>query len=244
MSSGLQAAEVANLSGFTEPPMEEIRRFQSIVMCWASQGNLRHLPWREGRPSAYAVLVAEVLLKRTTAKQVAAVYPEFLRIFPCASDLANASLARVKSMISPLGLPSRANHLIQIARAMTSHPEVLTNKEALEALPGVGPYVAGATQCFAWGKAEALIDTNTVRLVGRFFGYPYDESSHRDRVFRQLLERVLLEDDPIVFNRAMLDLAAGLCHSRKPECRSCPLRPHCHYARSMESRDDRALGSR
>ncbi len=64
----------------------------------------RCFPWREPGRSAYEVTVAEILLQRTTAAQVAQVYPDFLRRYPAWDSLARATPAELEGVLRPLGL--------------------------------------------------------------------------------------------------------------------------------------------
>ena len=59
----------------------------------------RCFPWREPGRSAYEVTVAEILLQRTTAAQVAQVYPDFLRRYPAWDSLARATPAELKRVM-------------------------------------------------------------------------------------------------------------------------------------------------
>jgi len=42
---------------------------------------------------------------------------------------------------------------------------------ALMELAGVDPCVAEAVRCFAFGLSAVLMDTNTVRVAARYFGF-------------------------------------------------------------------------
>jgi A/G-specific adenine glycosylase len=64
--------------------------------------------------------------------------------------------------------------------------QVPREKADLLSLPSVSEYIAGAVCCFAWNLPEPLIDTNTVRVVGRVFGLESRESSRRNRGFQEL----------------------------------------------------------
>ena len=49
--------------------------------------------------------------------------------------------------------------------------EFFDNKIDLLKLPGVGEYIASAFRSFHFGKREFIIDSNVVRLYGRFYGW-------------------------------------------------------------------------
>jgi A/G-specific adenine glycosylase len=87
----------------------------------------------------------------------------------------------------------------------------------------VGDYVSAAIRCFAFGERVPVIDTNTSRVVARFFGIPPRPELRRDARVRALLEQVVGKGNARYLNLAIIDLAALLCHPRVPACSRCPL---------------------
>lgn len=205
-------------------------RFRADLIAWGHE-NFRSFPWREtGDP--YAILIAEVMLHRTKAPQVLAVYPSFLRRYPDTAELAKASREDLHAALASLGLRRRVDMLYDMAQEIAHRPDgrVPETKEDLLALPGVSDYIAGAVRCFSRNEPEPLIDTNTVRVIGRLFGLKTTDSSRRNRLFRDLHAALVDPDEPRAYNYAMLDLAALVCTKvRPPECPACPVRQHCSY---------------
>src|SRR6266516_1852968 len=70
------------------------------LLSWFAR-NGRSFPWREPGRTPYEVVVAEILLQRTTAAGVARAYPGFIERYPSWSALAQAPLD---------GLECRARH--------------------------------------------------------------------------------------------------------------------------------------
>jgi len=64
----------------------------------------RSFPWREPGRTPYEVVVAEILLQRTTAAGVARVYIGFLKRYPSRIALAHAPLQSLENALRPLGL--------------------------------------------------------------------------------------------------------------------------------------------
>ena len=89
--------------------------------------------------------------------------------------------------------------------------QVPQSKTDMLSLPGVSEYIASAVRCFAWNLPEAIIDTNTVRVVGRVFGLEIKDSSRRNRLFRDLIGALVDPVEPRVYNYALLDLADQIC---------------------------------
>ena len=105
---------------------------------WGKE-NSRSFPWRHtGDP--FAVLMAEMMLRRTQARQVVGVYASFIQRFPNARALAVASPEEVERSLYSLGLAWRVPAFQRLARVLVEEYKggVPTSYEALVALPGVG----------------------------------------------------------------------------------------------------------
>ena len=114
-------------------------------------------------------MLYKILLQRTKADQVVPVFNNFKKQFPTAALLAEATEAKILEVIKPLGLAWRSRFLKQLGSSIKDGiPE---NSEDLKKLPGVGPYVAGAYLSLHRKKRSTIIDSNVVRLYGRFFGF-------------------------------------------------------------------------
>ena len=77
--------------------------FQQSVLDW-SRVNLESFPWRDSSRTPFEVLIAELLLKRTTAKAAASVYQDFLDRFPTIESVAAASVKSLATAFSRVGL--------------------------------------------------------------------------------------------------------------------------------------------
>jgi A/G-specific adenine glycosylase len=180
----------------------------------------RELPWRRTR-DPYAVLVSEMMLQQTGVARVLPAYTAFLRRFPDLGALSRASLADVLRAWSGLGYNRRARDLHRIARL---HPSVLpATREALDALPGVGAYTAGAVSCFSRGENVAFADTNIRRVLGRVLLGRI--ASEREAV--GLDERLVPRRGADRWHHALMDLGATVCVARTPHCGDCPLADGC-----------------
>lgn len=205
------------------------QRIREILLGWG-RNHLRAYPWRETR-EPYHVLLAEVLLHRTRADQVVPVYHRILRRYPTIHDLAVAQPEDLADILRPLGLHWRVPLLLDMAREVVSRfgGDIPADPEKLITLPGIGPYIAAATSCFAFNRPEPILDTNTVRVLGRLFRLDVRESSRRSRKFRALMAELLDRNQPRLFNLALIDFAALICTPTKPACDRCPLQSLCLY---------------
>lgn len=211
----------------------DARRFRKDLIAWG-QDNFRVFPWRE-TCDPYAILIAEVMLHRTKAPQVLAVYRTFLRRYPDTGELAKASREDLHAALASLGLRQRVDMLHVMVQEIMDRFDgrVPESKDDLLSLPGVSDYIAGAVRCFSRNKPEPLVDTNTVRVIGRLFGLQTTDSSRRNRLFKDLHAALVDPDEPRAYNYALLDLASQVCTKvRPPDCHRCPVRQHCHYGTS------------
>ncbi len=115
------------------------------------------------------------------------------------------------------------------------HGQIPEEKSDLLSLSGVSDYVASAVRCFAWNKPEAIVDTNTVRVIGRVFNLQIKDSSRRNAEFRRLITGLVDAEQPRNYNFALLDLAAQICTKvQKPACHLCPIQDYCLYTETIK----------
>lgn len=191
--------------------------------------NRRDLPWREsGNP--YAVWVSEVMLQQTRVSTVLRYFPAWMRRFPSVRALAGAKEADVLHAWQGLGYYSRARRLHGAAKAVVERHggELPSDPQALRALPGVGPYSAGAIASIAFGLPEPIVDGNVVRVLSRAFGLRGDpEKAPLKRALWTLARELVPAKRPGDFNQALMELGATVCTPRSPICGNCPLRARC-----------------
>jgi A/G-specific adenine glycosylase len=167
------------------------------------------------------VLVSEVMLQQTQVSRVLPAYTTFLRRFPTLATLSRASLADVLRAWSGLGYNRRARDLHRIAQG---HPRALpATREALDALPGVGAYTAGAVVCFSGGERAAFADTNIRRVLGRALLGRIATEREAVALDEALVPRLGADR----WHHALMDLGATVCLSRTPRCGSCPIAGGC-----------------
>jgi A/G-specific adenine glycosylase len=208
--------------------------FRKAVIAWGRK-NFRPFPWRLTK-DPYCLLMVEVMLHRTQAQQVIPVYERFIERYQDVPSLAQATREELHQALYSLGLRWRIDLIHKMAAGLMAHfnGRVPQEKTNLLSLPGVSEYIAGAVRCFAWNLPEPLIDTNTVRVVGRLFGLEIKDSSRRNRRFRELIMALVDPDEPRAYNYALLDLADQICmKKRPPECGRCPVAEWCIYGTSV-----------
>jgi len=204
------------------------------------EGELGPYPWRADR-TPYRVLVAELMLKRTTRRAVAREFPRFIERFPDIYSVYRAPVEEVEEAFRPLGLyRQRARQLKELARAVVERygGRIPDRWEDLVSLPGVGAYLAGAVLSFGYGKRAPVLDSNVVRLLSRLTGF----RGKRQEDYLGLLWELVPEEGHDLFNYGLIDLGALVCYYRGPRCGLCPLRDLCaHY---LEGAGDKGAAER
>lgn len=190
----------------------------------------RSFPWRQSE-NLYEVLIGEVLLQRTRGEQVVAVYQEFLRRWPDREKLSRARVSTVKRVIRPLGLGKRASILKQLGIALVGRAAIPTDPAQLVELPGIGPYGAHATPCFALGRDLPVVDWVIARVLRRYFGMSADKRPNADKELWELAELLADRGSARQLWLGVLDFAAAVCKP-VPLCESCVLSEKCERAQS------------
>jgi len=201
---------------------KKIRIFQRRLLRWYTQHG-RDLPWRHTR-DPYRILVSEVMLHQTQVDRVIPKYHEWLAAYPTFEALAAAPLGEIEKLWRPLGYNYRPERLQQIAKYVVNEldGELPSTFETLIALPGIGPYTAGAILSFAFHQDAAIVDTNIRRLIQRLFGVHGnpDGAAVRRRIWH-LAETLIPHGKAFIFNQALIDFGALICTARRPLCPNC-----------------------
>jgi A/G-specific adenine glycosylase len=203
--------------------------FQKALLEWDKSFNTRELPWKYEQ-SPYLIWLSEVILQQTRAEQGLPYYLKFKAHYPTIHDLANAHIDNVLRDWQGLGYYSRARNLHQTAKIIAKDfdGKFPDTYETLIKLKGIGDYTASAIASFAFGRQNAVLDGNVIRVLARFLGIdtPFDSSSGK-REFRKIASETMGEAPSAVYNQAIMDFGAEICTPKKPACDNCPLSNQC-----------------
>src|SRR5882724_1121700 len=208
-----------------------VSAFQRLILAWFLQ-NGRTFPWRAVSASRYVQIVSELLLQRTRAETVAGFFRRFVTRFPGWTALADATEADLRAILEPIGLwRRRATTLRALAQEMQRRRgKFPATRKEIEALPGVGQYIASATLVFCHGGREPLLDVNMARVLERCFAPRKLVDIRYDPWLQALAREAVDHPQAREVNWAVLDLAAAICLIRNPRCDVCPLRSCCRFA--------------
>ncbi len=169
----------------------------------------RDFPWRKTH-DPYKILVSEIMLQQTQVERVVEKYRAFLKQFPTVHALAHASLGDVLRAWQGLGYNRRARMLHECAKAVVREyrGKFPKTQEELVALPGIGPYTAGAVLAFAYNSAVPIIETNIRTVFLRHFFNGKDQIPDKD-IF-VWIDATLDRENPRAWYAALMDYGSHL----------------------------------
>ena len=183
----------------------------------------RDLPWRHDR-TPYRVWVAEVMLQQTQVDTVRDYYRRFLASFPDVQTLAESPLEAVLKAWEGLGYYRRARAMHEAARIIVEDGgELPRDVQALKALPGIGPYTAGAIAGIAFNIPAPAVDGNVRRVISRVLRLKTPKPAELEEIVGLWMDR----EAPGAFTEALMELGATLCSPRAPRCLLCPWQELC-----------------
>lgn len=150
------------------------------------------------------------MLQQTQVERVLPKYRAFVKRWPNAKRLASASLADVLKAWQGLGYNRRAKFLHECCKvvAITHKGKWPQSYAALQALPGIGPYTAGAVMAFAYNEPVPIVETN-IRTVflHHFF---QDQTDVTETDLLRYIEVTLDVQNPREWYWALMDYGAHL----------------------------------
>ena len=196
---------------------------------WYAAGH-RDLPWRRDR-EPYHVWLSEVMLQQTRVEAVKGYYRRFLAELPDIPALAACPPDRLAKLWEGLGYYSRMRNLQKAAQVIVSaHGGVFPREyDAIRALPGIGPYTAGAIASICFGLPEPAVDGNVLRVLSRVTD---DAAPVTDAAVKREYAARLREIYPAGrcgdFTQSLMELGATVCGpNSQPQCALCPLASLC-----------------
>ncbi len=206
-----------------------MEQLPGLLTAWYRQ-HARELPWRRDR-EPYHVWLSEIMLQQTRVEAVRGYYTRFLAEIPTIAALAAASPDQLNKLWEGLGYYTRVRNLQKAAQVvMERHGGVFPGTmDEIRALPGIGPYTAGAIGSICFGLPEPAVDGNVLRVMTRLLddSAPIDQPATKKRL-TALLRDIYPHDDPGTFTQSLMELGATVCvPNGAPLCGQCPVRTLC-----------------
>lgn len=186
--------------------------------------------------SAFELLVAVILSAQATDKGVNIATR---KLFPVANT-PTAILALgedgLTQFVKTIGLyKGKAKNIIATCRLLLERHdgEVPREREALEALPGVGRKTANVVLNTAFGEPTMAVDTHIFRVANRTGLAPGKTVL--------AVEKKLLKNVPAEFlqdaHHWLILHGRYVCKARKPNCPACAIADLCRYPRKTRAAD-------
>ena len=174
----------------------------------------------------YQLLVAVVLSAQATDKSVNLATATLFPVAGTPAEMVRLGEAGVKAHIKRIGLyQTKAKNVVELSRLLLERHdgEVPADREALEALPGVGRKTANVVLNTAFGQPTIAVDTHIFRVANRIGLAPGKTVL--------AVERKLLKVVPDEFRRDahhwLILHGRYVCKARKPDCPRCPIADLC-----------------
>jgi A/G-specific adenine glycosylase len=180
------------------------------------------------QPDPYRIWMSEIMLQQTTVAAVKEYFLKFTTRWPTVSDLAAAQDADVMAAWAGLGYYARARNLLKCARVVRDEFGGVFPKtrDALQTLPGIGPYTSAAISSIAFDAPETVLDGNVERVMSRL----HNDSTPLPQakpLFTDYAAQITPNIRPGDYAQAIMDLGATICTPKSPACGICPWRDPC-----------------
>ena len=201
---------------------------RSLLQWYRTQA--RDLPWRSSQ-DPYRVWVSEIMLQQTQVERVKEYFRNFLDRFPTVFDLAKAEETIVLKYWEGLGYYRRARQLHVAAKKIVAEyeGEFPQDVRALQRLPGIGRYTAGAIASIAFDLPEPILEANSRRVLARLIHYdiPLSGGKSEQPLWDVAAALVPRDGGAGAFNQALMDFGSLVCRPVSPFCEECSLVDHC-----------------
>jgi endonuclease III len=174
------------------------------------------------------LLVATILSAQCTDERVNIVTKDLFQKYRKLDDYLAVTQEELECDIRSTGFyKNKAKSIRGAARAIMDNfgGKVPGTLDELTRLPGVGRKTANVILGTAFGIPGITVDTHVGRLSRRI-----GLSANEDPVKVEFdLMDLIPQRDWTIFSHAMILHGRGICRSRKPDCASCPVAPHCDF---------------
>lgn len=217
----------------------KIKKVRTILLSWYDNYG-RSFLWRRPHISKYRLIISELLLQRTRAETVANFFEVFISDYPSWKKLSIANVEELENSLKPIGLwKRRASSIHALALVMAKRNGRFPKaRSEIEALPGVGQYIANAILLFCHHEVQPLLDVNMARVLERVFGPREMADIRYDQYLQHLAFEIVNCDKSVQVNWAIIDFAAAVCRPRNPQCCSCMLESICYWNQDKQSVQD------
>jgi endonuclease-3 len=198
---------------------EIFRRFQA-----ANPNPTTELRYR----TPYELLVAVVLSAQATDKSVNLATAELFPKVNTPEAMVKLGVAGLEAYIKRIGLyRTKAKNVVALSQMLLEKHcgAVPQNREALEALPGVGRKTANVVLNTAFGQPTVAVDTHIFRVANRTGLAPGKDVLSVEQKLLKLTPPEYLQDA----HHWLILHGRYICLARKPGCPQCLIRDLCEF---------------
>lgn len=178
--------------------------------------------------SPFELLIAVLLSAQATDVSVNAATRQLFPVANTPEALLALGEEKLREYIQRIGLyKTKAKHAIETCRLLLERHggEVPQNREALEALPGVGRKTANVILNTAFGQPTIAVDTHIFRVSNRIGLAPGETVL----AVEQKLMKVVPDEFKHDAHHWLILHGRYVCRARKPLCASCIIADLCEY---------------
>ncbi len=183
--------------------------------------------------SPFELLVAVILSAQATDVSVNKATDTLFPVANTPEAIVRLGVTGLKKHIRHIGLfNTKAKNVVEMARILLRDYDgrVPENREALEALPGVGRKTANVVLNTAFGHPTIAVDTHIFRVANR-------TRLAKGKNVREVEDRLTRWTPPEYLNDAhhwLILHGRYTCVARKPRCGACVIEDLCEYAAKTE----------
>jgi endonuclease-3 len=180
----------------------------------------------------YTLLVAVVLSAQATDAGVNKATPALFAAADTPAEMAALGEDKVRDLIKTIGLyRNKAKNVVELSRRLVAEHggQVPRDREALEALPGVGRKTANVVLNVAFGEPTIAVDTHIFRVGNRTnmaAGLTPFEVELK-------LDKVVPEKFKLHAHHWLILHGRYTCVARKPLCETCVINDLCRWPEKM-----------
>ena len=181
----------------------------------------------------FELLIAVILSAQATDKGVNKATEKLFAVANTPQAILDLGVEGLKEYIKTIGLfNSKAENIIKTCRDLIEkhQGQVPENREALEALAGVGRKTANVVLNTAFGHPTIAVDTHIFRVSNRTGFAPGKDVV---RVEEKLL-KVVPDEFKVDVHHWLILHGRYTCIARKPRCGSCIIEDLCEYKEKTE----------
>ena len=181
----------------------------------------------------YELLVSVILSAQATDVSVNKATETLYRVANTPQAMVDLGVGKLKRHIQSIGLfNTKAENIIRTSRILIEkhNGEVPDDREALEALPGVGRKTANVVLNTAFGQPTMAVDTHIFRVANRTRIAPGKNVRQvEDRLVRWI-PKPFLKDA----HHWLILHGRHVCTARKPRCGACLIEDLCEYPEKID----------